>query len=69
MLNRKNVGSKERIARVIGGGLMIWCGLVPLHATALGLAIAGVGVVGMVTGAVRYCPACAIAGRKPIDND
>lgn len=48
---------------------MIWCGLVPLHATALGLAIAGVGVVGMVTGAVRYCPACAVAGRKPIDND
>ncbi|WGG50636.1 DUF2892 domain-containing protein [Rugamonas sp. DEMB1] len=68
MFNRKNVGSKERIARVIGGCLMILFGLVPLHATALGLAIAGVGVVGMVTGAVRYCPACAMAGRKPIDN-
>lgn len=67
MFNR-NVGSKERIARVIGGGLMIVCGLIGLHATPVGLVIAAVGVVNLVTGIVRYCPACAIAGRKSTDD-
>jgi hypothetical protein len=68
MFNRRNVGSKERVARVIGGCLMILCGLVGLQASPLGLAIAGVGVVSMVTGVIRYCPACAMAGRKSIDS-
>lgn len=68
MFDRKNVGGKERIARVIGGCLMVLCGLVGLHATPLGLAIAGVGVVSLVTGVIRYCPACAMAGRTPTDN-
>jgi Protein of unknown function (DUF2892) len=67
MFNR-NVGNKERIVRVIGGGLMILCGLFGLDATPLGLAIAGAGVVSLVTGMLRYCPACALVGRKPIEN-
>lgn len=67
MFNR-NVGRKERIARLIGGCMMILCGLFGLHATPLGLGIAAVGVVSMLTGAVRYCPACALAGRKSSDN-
>ena len=67
MFYRKNVGGKERIARLLGGGLMILCGLVGLHATALGLLLAGAGVVTLLTGTVGYCPACAMAGRKFIE--
>jgi hypothetical protein len=65
---KRNVGSKERIVRVISGGLMIVCGLVGLQATPLGIGIAGVGAIGLITGLVRYCPACAMAGRKSTDN-
>jgi hypothetical protein len=65
---KRNIGSKERIVRVIGGGLIMLCGLVGLHATPLGLVMAGVGAVSLVTGLVRYCPACAMAGRKTTDH-
>lgn len=65
---KRNVGSKERVVRVIGGCLMIMGGLVGLHATPLGLAIAAAGVMSVVTGLIRYCPACAMAGRKSTDK-
>ena len=68
MLIRKNIGSKERLARLLGGGLMIVCGLIGLQASPLGLALAAVGVVSVLTGVVRYCPACAMAGRKSSDQ-
>lgn len=68
MFHRKNVGPKERIARIVGGCLMVLCGLVGLQATPLGWAVAAVGVVSLLTGVVRYCPACALSGRKPSDD-
>ena len=68
MIFRKNVGSKERMARVAAGGLMMLCGFVGLHATPLGLGVAGVGAISLITGLIRYCPACALAGRKSTDN-
>jgi hypothetical protein len=64
----RNVGKRERIARIVGGALMMACGLVGLSATPLGVVIAGTGVVSVVTGMIRYCPACAMAGRKAIDG-
>lgn len=67
MFNR-NIGSKERIARMVAGALMILCGLAGLHATPLGLIVAGAGVASLLTGLIRYCPACALAGRKRGDN-
>ena len=63
MFNR-NIGNKERIVRIVGGALMIVCGLLGLGASAVGWVVAGTGVVSVVTGVVRYCPACAMAGRK-----
>src|SRR5215469_2114048 len=66
MWYRKNVGGWERAARLIGGGLMLICGLVALHASPLGLLLSGAGVVTLVTGVFGYCPACAIAGREPL---
>lgn len=64
MWYRKNVGGWERAARLIGGGLMLICGVVALHASPLGLLLSGAGVVTLVTGVFGYCPACAIAGRE-----
>ena len=66
MWYRKNVGGWERAARLIGGGLMLICGVVALHASPLGLLLSGAGVVTLVTGVFAYCPACAIAGREPL---
>ena len=62
----RNIGSRARIVRAAGGGLMVLCGLVGLSATPLGLAVAGVGAASLITGMVRYCPACALVGSKPI---
>ena len=66
MWYRKNVCGWERAARLIGGGLMLVCGVVALHASPLGLLLSGAGVVTLVTGVFGYCPACAIAGREPL---
>jgi hypothetical protein len=65
---KRNVGSKERIVRVIGGVLMIACGLIVLHATPLGIGVAAIGAISLVTGLIRYCPACAMAGRNANDR-
>jgi hypothetical protein len=45
MWYRKNVGGWERAARLIGGSLMVICGVVALHASPLGLLLSGAGVV------------------------
>ena len=66
MWYRKNVGGLERAARLIGGSLMLICGVVALHASPLGLLLSGAGVVTLVIGVFGYCPACAIAGREPL---
>src|SRR6201993_2696775 len=66
MWYRKNVGGWERAARLIGGGLMLICGVVWLDPSPLGLLLSGAGVVTLVTGVFGYCPACAIAGRDPL---
>ncbi|MEO8673886.1 MAG: DUF2892 domain-containing protein [Tahibacter sp.] len=70
MWYRKNVGIKERSARIIAGLLMMLWGLVGMHASLLGLLVAGSGLIMILTGSIGYCPACAVAGRKPlVDNE
>jgi len=64
MFYRKNVGSKERLARLVAGALMGACGLFFLGATPLGWLVFGAGVMSVVTGLFGFCPACALAGRK-----
>src|SRR5262250_3152765 len=66
MWYRKNVGGWERAVRLVGGGLMLICGVVALHASPLGLLLSGAGIVTLVTGVFGYCPACSIAGREPL---
>ena len=59
---KRNVGSKERVARMIFGALLICTGVVAMHASVLGIAVAAVGGVSLI---ISYCPACAVAGRQP----
>jgi hypothetical protein len=68
MLYRKNVGSKESWARVLGGALIAACSLAQIGATPLGLVLAASGVFTVLTGLFAFCPACAMAGRKPLDD-
>ena len=66
MWYRKNVGGRERWGRLVGGALMIACGVIALKASMLGLLVVGAGAVTVLTGLVGYCPACAVAGRKSL---
>jgi hypothetical protein len=64
----RNLGPKERFVRIAAGILMIGCGLAGFGATPLGWGIAAAGAINVVMGLIRYCPACAIAGKKNIDD-
>ena len=68
MLYRKNMGSKESWARVIGGALIVACSFTQIGPTLLGLVLAASGVFTALTGLIGFCPACAIAGRKPLEG-
>jgi len=50
MFYRKNMGSKERWARVIGGALIVACSLAQIGLTPLGLVLAASGVFTALTG-------------------
>jgi hypothetical protein len=68
MFYRKNVGAKERWARLLGGALIVACSLTQLGFTPLGVALAFSGVLTVITGLFGYCPACALAGREPVGS-
>lgn len=68
MFYRKNVAPTERAVRAVAGGLMIACAWALAGATPLGWLMAGAGVMTVVTGMVGFCPACAMAGRRPIEG-
>lgn len=68
MLHRKNVGSKESWGRLLGGGLIVACALTQIGFTPLGWLLAASGVFTALTGVFGYCPACAMVGRKPLDE-
>ncbi|MBC7604983.1 MAG: DUF2892 domain-containing protein [Ramlibacter sp.] len=68
MLYRKNVGSRESLVRVLGGALIVIGSLSQIGTTPLGLLIAASGVFTALTGVFGFCPACALAGRKPLDG-
>lgn len=58
----RNLGPVQRVLRVVGGigmgagGLMMWQGM------PMGYALAGMGLMGVLTGLMGYCPACALMG-------
>jgi hypothetical protein len=68
MLYRKNMGGKERVARLMGGALIVACALTQIGFTPLGLVLAGSGVVAALTAVFGFCPACAMVGRRPVEE-
>jgi hypothetical protein len=68
MFYRKNMGSKESWVRVIGGALIVARPLTQIGPTLLGLVLAISGVLTASTGMSGFCPACAMAGRKPLEG-
>ena len=68
MLYRKNMGTKERVARLLGGALIVGCALTQVGFTPLGLVLAGSGVVAALTAVFGFCPACAMVGRRPVGD-
>jgi uncharacterized membrane protein len=55
--------------RLLAGAIMALCGLIGLRASLLGILLTGAGAFTALTGAIGYCPSCAIAGRKlPADQ-
>jgi hypothetical protein len=68
MLYRKNMGAKERAARLLGGALIVGCALTLVGFTPLGLMLASTGVVAALTAVFGFCPACAMVGRRPVED-
>src|SRR5258705_1974581 len=68
MWYRKNVGGWERAARLIGGGLMLICGVVALHASPLGLLLSGAGVGTLVTRVVCDFASLALARAQALEG-
>lgn len=62
---RRDMGRAERAIRLVVGFAMILCGGFGLHASPVGLCVAALGAVGILTAAFGHCPACALAGRAP----
>jgi hypothetical protein len=67
MLYRKNVFAWEQVLRLIGGVAMIVGGLWGLPGWP-GYLLAAAGLYTGLTGIFGYCPACAMIGRKPLDD-
>jgi uncharacterized membrane protein HdeD (DUF308 family) len=70
---RSNVGTTDRVIRIVLGIILVALGL--RHTVTGGLAIAAyvVGAIALVTGVVRYCPAWSVFGintcpLKPSQN-
>jgi hypothetical protein len=66
MFYRKNMGPKERAARLVAGGLMVVFSFTLTGTLLVGLLAAG--VMSAATAVVGFCPACAMVGRKPIEG-
>lgn len=65
MFYKKNLPGWERALRVVAGVGMVACGLFGgLPGAVIGYAIAGTGVVTLLTGFVGFCPMCAMVGRR-----
>ena len=68
MLYRKNVGPLERGARLLAGAVIVAVSLTQLGFTPLGLVLAANGLILGLTGLFGFCPACALAGRRPVED-
>jgi hypothetical protein len=63
MLYRKNVGTVERVVRIVAGCSLMACGYMVFGQSAMAWVAGASGLITIATGIVGFCPACAIVGR------
>jgi hypothetical protein len=68
MIYKKNVGTLERFVRVIAGCSMIACGFVVFGRMPLAWVAAVAGALTVASGAIGFCPACAMLGRRQLSR-
>ena len=61
---KRNVGTMQRVIRIVAGALLIGGGVLSFNGQAAGYALAAMGAMGLLTGLMGYCPACAMVGGK-----
>ena len=61
---KQNVGAMQRVLRIAAGGLLIAGGVLLFQGQGVGYALAAMGAMGLLTGLMGYCPACAMVGSK-----
>lgn len=60
--HRSNEASWDRALRAVGGSALLWIGAAALAGTGLGLVLATVGAILLVTGLMGWCPLYAAIG-------
>ena len=60
----QNVGTAQRLIRIVAGGLMVAGGVLMFQGQTAGYVLAAMGAMGLLTGVMGYCPACAMIGSK-----
>jgi hypothetical protein len=68
MFYRKNVGTVERVARVLAAALLVACAFTAFSQTPVKWVFLAAGAMTLITGIMGFCPMCAIAGRKSLDE-
>lgn len=68
MVYWKNMGAKERWARALVGAALLGGAYLLFGATARALLVGGSGAMLALTGAVGFCPACAMVGRRRVED-
>jgi hypothetical protein len=68
MIYRKNVGTVEGWARILAGAAIAVGAIALLGFSQQGIVIAASGAFAALTGAVGFCPACALLRRKPVED-
>ncbi len=60
----RNVGTAQRVLRIIAGGMMAVGGVMLFQGQPAGYVLAAMGAMGLLTGLTGYCPACAMIGAR-----
>ena len=68
MIYWKNMGTTERWARAAVGVALLAGACMLFGATARALLLGGSGAMLALTGAVGFCPACALVGRRRVED-
>lgn len=65
---KRNVSPLARVFRVVTGTMMIGGSILMFQGQATGYILGAMGAIGMMTGLVGYCPACAMLHHETSAN-